>query len=406
MAESEVALCTSLLGKTQILNRMNSSDLKKECDRLGLIATGKKDEILQRIKTAIEEEYKKTVDGTDNNTRGGSLQNGDDLHGKLIQAKALLAEKDKLLAEKDKRNSNLELIIELMKTQITLLEGKIEKQGKEVVENDKKGNQTSVRDLVCRLESPRAMRKGDRPNKNEDEDRTKKADQEKLLNESRKKASLSEEEERESEGKNKETRDEKYRRLIAKINGSYEEKPVARPRYEAGQVKIFGDSMIRGASKLCEAEGCEVNCYPGIRVKELGKQISCRAQESESEPEVIAIHVGTNNIRKRTQTHLVAELNDLIETTQVQWAKAKWIIGGIVYRENVYDSTIDKLNDAIQWLCEEKGACYYDPNSRLSKHESARDGLHLNQRGSSFLGQLIIEKIEETLAGNTKRPDA
>lgn len=133
---------------------------------------------------------------------------------------------------------------------------------------------------------------------------------------------------------------------------------------------------------------------------DLSKQIQW-AQESESEPEIIAIHVGTNNIRKRTQVHLITELDDLMETAKVKWPNAKWVVGGIVYKKNVRESTIDKLNDAIKWLCEEKEAKFYDPNSRLSENDKARDGLHLNKKGGYILGDLILEKIEECKPCNT-----
>ena len=151
---------------------------------------------------------------------------------------------------------------------------------------------------------------------------------------------------------------------------------------------------------MCKSEGANVSIYPGIKISELTKQI-CMKQDEENEPEIIAIHVGTNNItKKRAKIHLVDEIDGLINEVQENWGKAKWVVGGLVYKNNVYDSTIDKLNDGIQWLSEEKGAIFYDPNSRLTKTDKARDGLHLNRSGGLKLGKLIIEKIEEAMLLN------
>lgn len=394
----------SLLEKFHFLSEMNVIDLKKECDRLGLLKTGRKDELMERVKLAMEEEIEKTnLDEAGSSVRGGSIEDGDRIRSKLVYMNSLLVAKDKLLAEKEKRNVNLEEIIDLLKAQIIELENRIVSQGEAVDVKGNGRNRTSVRDLVYRIESPRTTQKEDKLEENVGEERnTKKNEERRLFEGTEKQVSENKKKANENgivEGVKKETRDEKYRRLLAQETVYSEEEIAKEPRYESGKVKIVGDSMIRGAAKLLEAEGCTVSCYPGIRVKELQKQI-CLAQESEIEPEVVAVHVGTNNIKKRSQIHLVKELNDLIDASRVRWPKAKWIIGGIVHRENVYDSTVDKLNDGIQWLCGEKGVWFYDPNSRLSKQELARDGLHLNQRGSRYLCQLLIKNIEEALAGN------
>jgi lysophospholipase L1-like esterase len=174
------------------------------------------------------------------------------------------------------------------------------------------------------------------------------------------------------------------------------EAPVQDPKYKQNQVKVLGDSMLRGAGEHCKREGCDVSVYPGIRVHELANQLKMKT-ESESEPEVVVLHVGTNNIKRRSKVHMVAEIDELIDAGKGKWDNTKWVIGGLVYRDDVYATTIDKLNDGLQWLCEERGMVFYDPNSRISQREKAKDGLHLNHRGGLVLGQLLMEKIDEAL---------
>jgi hypothetical protein len=93
----------------------------------------------------------------------------------------------------------------------------------------------------------------------------------------------------------------------------------------------------------------------------------------------------------------MAELGELLDQGQHKYKHTKWLINGIIYRDDVYDDTVDKLNDSIEWLRGEKGATYNDPNARLSSHESANDGVHLNVRGGAFFVQLMLERIKQLL---------
>jgi 2,3-bisphosphoglycerate-independent phosphoglycerate mutase len=120
-----------------------------------------------------------------------------------------------------------------------------------------------------------------------------------------------------------ETKEYKYRWILTKNRPTTEEPAQEKnPKYKPGKVKIVGESMIRGAAEVCRNEGCNVTVYPGIRDDDLAKQLQL-AQGSESELDVIAIHVGTNNIRKRTQVHLITELDNLIDAAKTKWPKEK-----------------------------------------------------------------------------------
>jgi lysophospholipase L1-like esterase len=154
--------------------------------------------------------------------------------------------------------------------------------------------------------------------------------------------------------------------------------------------------MIRGAAKHCEEEGYEVHVYPGIKAKELEKKIVERKDDA-IDPKVIIVNVGTNNIKSRSGKHLMVEINELLIRGEETYKNAKWVVGGLVYRDDVYYTTIDKLNDSIQWICKERNAAFYNPNYVISANEAAKDGLHLSYAGGKILGKLIIEKAEEAL---------
>jgi hypothetical protein len=390
------------------LNKLTVLELREELNTLGLNKLGKKEDLVERIVAARAE-------------------NSD---GHIMTAKPTADEvgnimelKNRLILEQEKRNRNLEEINQFLHVKVQELE-KENKKLKLIQGNNTKGSmqagisppmkqqmstQSTVRSIVQQMESPIKTQNGERDmshdkgSRNEDGE----GEGEKEAREVRtsyKGALTSErhnsEEEQEKEigskaPKRNEIREDMYRRLLAKgKTGAKESVKEVIPKYKPGQIKVIGDSMIRGAAEICKQEGCYVTVYPGIRVDDLALQLQ-RAQESESEPEVIAIHVGTNNITKRTKVHLITELDDLMESTKAKWSNVKWVVGGIVYRKNVRESTIDKLNDGIRWLCEERGSKFYDPNSKISVNEIASDGLHLNRKGGNILGKLIIEKIDE-----------
>lgn len=410
------ALCASLLEKVETLCDLSVIDLKKECERLGIIKTGKKDELMERIKIVIEENIERIKSADYSDIEVGVPEQNGGTHSILQLLYSVLAAKDKLITEKDKRNSNLEEIISLLKEKNEVLQSKLDSCEKSVAvsvrdnrtrdyTNKGRVGQASVRKMVDKIESPKptgprtfdyrmvARHEGE---KNDEDSRDEQ---------------LTREDEVESDGEKKSkhtertvTRDEKYRRVLARKkrneniheNASAVESPAHKPKYENGQVKVLGDSLLRAAREHCKREGCEVTVFPGIRVHELLNQLMIKT-ESESEPEVVAIHVGTNNTKRRSKVHLIAEIDDLIDKVQEKWSKTKWVIGGLVYRDDVYATTIDKLNDGVKWLCEERGLVFYDPNSIISQREKAKDGLHLNYRGGQALGQLLMEKVDEAM---------
>jgi hypothetical protein len=49
---------------------------------------------------------------------------------------------------------------------------------------------------------------------------------------------------------------------------------------------------------------------------------------------------------------------------------------------------IGELNHRVDWIAHALGLTFVDPNSWVEDGDFARDGLHLNGRGKSRLGQL------------------
>ena len=192
-----------------------------------------------------------------------------------------------------------------------------------------------------------------------------------------------------------ENRHDMYRRMINGRKKREEEKKIV----ASINALVIGDSIIRGAGEVCRSEGCEVQVFPGIRVNELEMKIIDR-DDSLPEPSVVVAHVGTNNLKRRSRVHLMVEINQLLDSGMAKYPGAKWIVGGLLSRKDMHIETIKKLNESIEWLCAEKGVKYYDPNSTLTIHDVARDGVHPNHQGGLKLGHDIMEQVHDLLSKN------
>lgn len=390
--DSSQSLCVlrNIEGFAEFVGKTNKAELQKELDKLGLNRNGKKEDLAGRLKTAIIELLEEKARANDD--QGPADKVGRDENNK-----------DRLIIEKDKRIKNLEEINELLRY-------KVDKMAKEVkllydkphtaddvlksspARKQQMAVKSNVNKMVEQFEGATPI-KLQRPFNEASSSNTPQKDH-------RDREPIAPEKEGNKLTKEgmKNARDNKYRNLLQRRNTQEVAECLTHQaaKYAPGTAMLVGDSLIRGAVDVCVREGCDVSVYPGIRVNDLKKQLISK-QEIESEPKVVIVHAGTNNLKSRSKVHLVAEFDDLIETVSRKWTNVKWVIGGLIYRRGVFDSTIDKLNDGLKWLCEERKAVFYDPNSRLSIHEAAKDGLHLNRRGGIFLAQLIVEKIDETI---------
>lgn len=201
-----------------------------------------------------------------------------------------------------------------------------------------------------------------------------------------------------------EENEKKFKRILSQhVDGKYNDltnswqDAMEGPTVSEGEVLILGDSMIKVAGKVCEEKGCEVGVYTGVRVSELSNIIQRR--EDKREPKVIVIHAGTNNVgfKARHESHVMVQMDELLKSSKEKYQHSVFIVSGVIYRDDIRDETIDKINDSIRWVCSQNKVKYVDPNMCISHNEAARDGIHLNYRGGIYLGQFFMQNVYNTL---------
>lgn len=161
-------------------------------------------------------------------------------------------------------------------------------------------------------------------------------------------------------------------------------------------ILVLGDSLIRYSGDVCRREGAVVECLPGIRSEQLGRKIESMVDKREEK--VVLIHVGTNDIKRAiSDDHVVGEIYDLCTVAKQKFKNAKIIVSGIIKRRDVSIKRIDNINRGIDWICYKKGLHFINPNSWVGERDLARDGLHLNRRGSFNLGKCFSNAIKNSI---------
>lgn len=165
------------------------------------------------------------------------------------------------------------------------------------------------------------------------------------------------------------------------------------------KVIVLGDSLLKYSGEICRSKGYDVQCYPGIKTEELKIQIE-NMDIKRRKPDIVALHVGTNNIRYGVMAEeIMGEAMDLVNHIQTESPETKIVISGILERDDCSSARIKRINGELDWLCERKGCLMVDGNCWINKWDRARDGVHLNRRGSFKLGNLLCNAIS-TLQGN------
>ena len=163
---------------------------------------------------------------------------------------------------------------------------------------------------------------------------------------------------------------------------------------------ILGDSLLKFAGEECKKHGHEVLCYPEIQVDELKHKVD-NMNLKQHNPDVVVVHVGSNNVR----THMSAQeiMGDIMDlTTSIKEAvpNVKIIVSSILRRGDASERRIHRINNELDWLCSIRDYVMVDGNCWVRSNDFARDGVHLNRRGSYNFGRLLCNVISSVQEGN------
>lgn len=173
-------------------------------------------------------------------------------------------------------------------------------------------------------------------------------------------------------------------------------KTINLPAKEAKKrVVVMGDSMLRNVSR--NMDNAMVYCYPGIRAKHLINKID----EIREDPDVIFIHVGTNDLHtSQTPSQIMGDMKQLIMKAKDKFAGARIGISSVLYRRDMDYRYVGAVNSCLEWMCKDLNLLYLDGNAWIGDWDIGRDGLHLNRRGSTHFSRLLSRATGSLIPGN------
>jgi hypothetical protein len=146
---------------------------------------------------------------------------------------------------------------------------------------------------------------------------------------------------------------------------------------------VVGESIVRNVG--AEHVDMKVECFPGIRTEQLNSVIEKRDLVSS---DTVIIHVGTNDLKTRNLDFVMGDVYELVSTAKKKLPNCRLVLSGMLRRRDVSWRRIRARNYRFDWVANALGLTFVKPNSWIKDGDFARDGLHLNGREKSRLGQL------------------
>lgn len=174
-------------------------------------------------------------------------------------------------------------------------------------------------------------------------------------------------------------------------------------------VVILGDSMVFNVKKI--AGKCKKNwdvvCRPGLRMDQLTKILKksyTLGEINERHEKIVICHVGTNSLRGwKKSGDVVCDTWELIKEIKMKYPNAKIGMVGIIRRRDISFRDIDLVNRDIEWVAEELGASFLDPNYWMLLDCIGRDGIHPNFRGCEVMTNMfsgLVKSMENQKSKN------
>ena len=161
------------------------------------------------------------------------------------------------------------------------------------------------------------------------------------------------------------------------------------------KVTIIGDSIIKQikANKLRKnlsgKEKVFVKSFPGATVSHMHHYVK---PSMEFDPNLVIIHVGTNELRSANDPNQIA--NGIINlATGVKRENNEVILSSIITRADKFKDKADAVNKHLKQLCNQNSLEFIDNSNILQGSHISHDGLHLNFKGTLALSNNFCRAI-------------
>ncbi|XP_038064014.1 uncharacterized protein LOC119734551 [Patiria miniata] len=185
--------------------------------------------------------------------------------------------------------------------------------------------------------------------------------------------------------------------------------PVWPSTSNSGKAKVFviGDSLTKYLEANIESPLVDVDVYTqrGGTISSIHKSLRHSEFRIPEAPDIVLIHVGTNNLQYGFLHSNIEEFKLLLATLREVFPLTKIVVSAILPRHDseALDTSRMHHNVAIGILCAKVGCNFVDFGNEFSRWAYAWDGLHLNWDGNALFGEAVQRYLQKMLEVKLKR---
>lgn len=189
------------------------------------------------------------------------------------------------------------------------------------------------------------------------------------------------------------------------------EKPIIRKKVVPGnrsyaettaygkKILFTGDSHLKRIkrnrlNKSFQNAKCILKPFGGAKIEDMEHYIIPNLEQNK--PDVVIIHVGSNNIsynKLNVDPSVLAEKIINVGNNCIKYGVEDVVISSIFVKESIELSAyIRKVNDVLRELCS-KHKLHFVSNDNITRKHLCGDGVHLENEGTNILGDNIVSFI-------------
>ncbi|KAG8286452.1 SUMO1 sentrin specific peptidase 8 [Homalodisca vitripennis] len=150
-------------------------------------------------------------------------------------------------------------------------------------------------------------------------------------------------------------------------------------------ILVLGDSILKHVT----VPDAYVGAFRGARANVLCNKI-LKFTERKVQPTCVFLHIGTNDLHQtRSPEDVMGAVGNVIKAAKYKFPSAQIILNAILPRHDIEYHLINRSNKNLRWLCRELGVVFLDVSRNLSDLHLAKDGIHLNYKGTDHLNRTI-----------------
>ncbi|KAG8310214.1 SUMO1 sentrin specific peptidase 8 [Homalodisca vitripennis] len=162
---------------------------------------------------------------------------------------------------------------------------------------------------------------------------------------------------------------------------------------------ILGDSML----KHVFVPNAKLKFFRGATAAQISQAMDSMGKMTK-DPQAVVLHFGTNDLDcLQNAEDVMGAMYKLIKNAINTFGNTTIFVSSVIRRRGLPHSLLQRTNKNIRWLCQDLQVVYVDSGKYINDSCLARDGVHLNRKGSDILGKVINKVVLLSTKLNMKK---